>query len=58
MHANDSQTPHMFVFANFSPDESKCSEDRWKIVNIDDKKRKREEEDFSIDELWVGARYR
>ena len=28
--------PHLFVFSNFPPDESKMSTDRWVIRNIDD----------------------
>lgn len=27
--------PHIFVFANFAPDESTMSKDRWVVVNID-----------------------
>lgn len=27
--------PHLFIFANFAPDISKMSADRWKIYNID-----------------------
>jgi len=26
--------PHVFVFANFAPDETTLSADRWKITNI------------------------
>jgi len=28
--------PHLFVFSNFSPDESRMSADRWVVVNIDE----------------------
>lgn len=28
--------PHVIVFANFLPDESKLSSDRWKIINLGD----------------------
>lgn len=31
-------SPHVFIMANFHPDEEKCSSDRWKIINIDEKK--------------------
>lgn len=29
------KTPHVFIFANFKPDRSKLSEDRWVIRNVD-----------------------
>lgn len=29
--------PHLFVFANFPPNESKMSADRWRVVNVDSK---------------------
>lgn len=28
-------SPHLFVFANNEPNYYKCSEDRWKVINID-----------------------
>lgn len=42
--------PHLFIFANFPPDESKMTaHERFNVVNIDSKKRKREpEEDSSL----------
>jgi hypothetical protein len=33
------KTPHIFVFANFPPDKSALSADRWCIYNINDEKR-------------------
>ena len=30
-------SPHLIVFANEEPEYTKCSQDRWKVVNIDDK---------------------
>lgn len=30
--------PHLFVFANFEPDQERMSSDRWKIINIDEQK--------------------
>lgn len=29
-------SPHLYIFANFHPDEEKCSKDRWRVRNIDD----------------------
>lgn len=38
--------PHLFIFANFYPDVSKMSEDRWQIFNIDTELDSDSEESF------------
>lgn len=41
-------SPHIFIFANFSPDTKQLSEDRWVIINIgeDNRRRSIDLEDF------------
>lgn len=40
--------PHVFIFANFKPNESALSQDRWKIFNIFDP----ESRGYEIRKLW------
>ena len=42
--------PHVIVMCNFYPETSKLSEDRWNIINVDDKNATIEEDYENIDE--------
>lgn len=52
-HSKVSKPPHVLVFMNQHPDESRLSADRWNIINISDSQEKTEEDTLN-EQIWIN----